>query len=149
PAIFLDPKHLPPVASLRDRLAPAFGKFVSKKPIEEAQRAFEPFLKSNFNPWVLKEIASAPSLTGHYDTAFSLLSDLTKLKPGIGTTPLDPKLDLFRYMVKSHDEKAALEWIKAIIKENDRDRVLEAAFNQRFFNLFWQTAPTDPAQTSA
>jgi tetratricopeptide (TPR) repeat protein len=148
PAVFSDPRHTLPVPAFRDDLAPQFAKFFSKKPTEDARKAFEPFLKANFNPWILKAIACAPAKTGRDDTAFALLSDLTKSKPGIGTTPLDPKLDLYRFMVKSRGEKAALEWIRSVINENDRDQVLEAAFNQRFFNLFWQTTP-DAAHTSA
>jgi hypothetical protein len=147
PPLFSDPKHPPGPSEWRSRIAPDFAEIFEERPVEDAQRAFAPLVQARVNRWYLVEFGAAMAKAKRYDVAFALLSDLTRMRPWSGQGTLDPNLNLYRYLREFRGEAAALAWTEAGVTDNVRDRVIEGAFNQREFALFWRLMP-EPGRIS-
>ena len=78
------------------------------------------------------------------DAAVALLLQVTRASPGIG--PLDPKLNLYRYLEKWKGQKEAIAWARANVPATSRQDLLGASLDARLFPLFWM-ARALPAST--
>jgi tetratricopeptide (TPR) repeat protein len=135
PALYQDSRHPPNPRDWTDTIAPAFGNVFAKLPLEEVERAFAPLVSSGVNPWFLMSFSEPFAKFGRFDAAAGLLLQVTRVRPAIG--PLDPALNLYRYLERWKGEEGAIAWVRENVSAASRKDLLHAALDERLFPLFW------------